>query len=151
MHAFMKPLRAGAVGLGAVVVALAAPMSAGAQSGPAAAPATDVAEAVSGDAQIVVRDGDTGKLRAATPDEARALHAGRAQARAARGGGASPESRSHWSGARGARLTDDFMSFTVVVKRSDGKLVELCVEGAETTAKVVASAPQFKPATLPTE
>jgi hypothetical protein len=43
------------------------------------------------------------------------------------------------------------MSFTVVVKRDDGKLVELCVEGAETTAKVVGSAPQFKPATLPTE
>jgi hypothetical protein len=127
MFAFMKPLRAGAIGLGAVVVALAAPMSAAAQSSPAAAPAAGLSEGPSGDAQIVVRDGDTGKLRHATSDEARALNAGRANARAARGGGPSPESRSHWSGAVGARLTDDFMSFTVVVKRADGKLVELCV------------------------
>jgi len=149
MLEFMKPLRAGAIGLGAVAVALGASMSASAQSSPAAAPVTEASETAA-DAQIVVKDGDTGKLRAATPEEARALHAGRANARAARRG-ASPESRSHWSGARGARLTDEFMSFTVVVKRADGKLVELCVEGAETTAKVVASAPQFKPATLPTE
>jgi hypothetical protein len=145
----MKPLRAGAIGLGAFAVALGAAMSASAQSSPAAAPAADVSGGLAADAQIVVKDGDTGKLRAATPEEARALHAGRANARASRG--ASPESRSHWSGARGARLTDDFMSFTVVVKRDDGKLVELCVEGGETTAKVVSSTPQFKPATLPTE
>jgi hypothetical protein len=150
MVEFMKPLRAGAIGLGAVAVALGASMSATAQSSSTAAAAAEVSASPSADAQIVVKDGDTGKLRAATPEEARALHAGRASARAGRGG-ASPESRSHWSGAQGARLTDDFMSFTVVVKRADGKLVELCVEGAETTAKVVASAPQFKPATLPTE
>jgi hypothetical protein len=35
--------------------------------------------------------------------------------------------------------------------RADGKLVELCVEGGETTATLVKSAPQIKPATLPTE
>ena len=149
MFEFMKPLRAGAIGLGAVALALGASMSATAQSSPDAAAAAEVSESPAADAQIVVKDGDTGKLRAATPEEARALHAGRANARASRG--ASPESRSHWSGAQGARLTDEFMSFTVVVKRADGKLVELCVEGAETTAKVVASVPQFKPATLPTE
>ena len=149
MFEFMKPLRAGAIGLGAVALALGASMSATAQSSPTAAASAEVSASPSADAQIVVKDGDTGKLRHATPEEARALHAGRASARAARG--ASPESRSHWSGAQGARLTDDFMSFTVVVKRADGKLVELCVDGAETTAKVVASAPQFKPATLPTE
>jgi len=149
MSVFIKPLRAGAIGLGAFAVALGATTSASAQSSPAATPVTDVAGGPAADAQIVVKDGDTGRLRSATPEEARALHAGRAHARAARG--ASPESRSHWSGARGARLTDDFMSFTVVVKRDDGKLVELCVEGAETTAKVVGSAPQSKPAILPTE
>ena len=149
MLSFKKPLRAGAIRLGAVAVALGASLSAAAPSSPAVAAATDVSEGPGADAQIVVKDADTGKLRHATPEEARALHAGRANARAARGG--SPESRSHWSGARGARLTDEFMTFTVVVKRADGKLVELCVEGAETTAKVVASAPQFKPATLPTE
>jgi hypothetical protein len=150
MFEFMKPLRAGAIGLGAVAVALGTSMSASAQSSPAAAPATEVSEAPAADAQIVVKDGDTGKLRAATPEEANALRAGRANARAGRGG-ASMEARSHWSGARGARLTDESMTFSVVVKRADGTLVELCVEGAETTAKVVASAPRSKPATLPTE
>ena len=149
MLEFMKPLRAGAIGLGAVAVALGASMSASAQSSPAAAPVTEASETAA-DAQIVVKDGDTGKLRAATPEEAHALRAGRANARAGRGG-ASMQARSHWSGARGARLTDESMTFSVVVKRADGTLVELCVEGAETTAKVVASAPTSKPATLPTE
>jgi len=147
MLSFKKPLRAGAIGLGAVAVALGTSMSAAAQSSATAAPATDLSEGPSADAQIVVKDGDTGKLRQATPEEARALHAGRANARA----GASMQSRSHWSGARGARLTDEFMTFTVVVKRADGKLVELCVEGGETTAKLVTSAPQFKSDNLPTE
>ena len=97
MVEFMKPFRAGAIGLGALAVALGASMSATAQSSPTAA-AAEVSASPSADAQIVVKDGDTGKLRAATPEEARALHAGRASARAGRAG-ASPESRSHWSGA----------------------------------------------------
>ena len=124
-------------------------MPALAQSSPR--PRLTAAEAPVADAQIVVKDGDTGKL--APRDPRRSARAARRLGPHARAvpGGASPESRAHWSGARGARLTDDFMSFTVVVKRADGKLVELCVEGAETTAKVVESAPQLKPATLPTE
>jgi hypothetical protein len=147
MFEFMKPLRAGAIGLGAVAAALGAAMSASAQSSPPAAPAADVSQASAADAQIVVKDGDTGRLRHATPEEAQALHAARPRARSR----AAPESRSHWSGATGARLTDEFMNYSVVVKRADGKLVELCVEGGETTATLVKSAPQFKPATLPTE
>ena len=146
MFEFMKPLRAGAIGLGAVAAALGAAMSASAQSSPPAAPAADVSQASAADAQIVVKDGDTGRLRHATPEEAQALHAARPRARRA-----APESRSHWSGATGARLTDEFMNYSVVDKRADGKLVELCVEGGETTATLVKSAPQFKPATLPTE
>jgi len=149
MFAFVKPLRAGAIGLGAAV-ALGASMSAGAQSTPAEATAADSTPGPSADAQIVVKDGDTGKLRQATPEEARALHAGRANARAARGG-AAMQPRSHWSGARGARLTDEFMSYTVVVKRADGKLVELCVEGDQATATVLKTAAQSKSDNLPTE
>ncbi len=148
MFTFIKPLLVGALGLGAVAFGLSAPLLALAQSDAVAAAATTVAEPSSADAQIVVKDGDTGRLRHATPQEAQALHAGRAHARRA---AVAPESRSHWSGARGARLTDDFMSYSVMVKRADGTLVELCVEGGETTAKLVTSAPQFKPATLPTE
>ena len=149
MLGFMKPVRAGVLGLGAAAVALAAPMVAVAQSNPATAPSAAVSEAPSADAQIVVKDGDTGRLRHATPEEAQALQSARPQARSRAGAGT--ESRSHWSGATGARLTDDFMSYSVVVKRADGKLVELCVEGGETTATLVKSAPQIKPATLPTE
>ena len=146
MFEFMKPLRAGAIGLGAAALGLAVPIAALAQSNTAAAPAAT--EASVADAQIVVKDGDTGQLRNATPEEARALHSARPQARRA---AAVPESRAHWSGARGARLTDDFLSYSVLVKRADGKLVELCVEGGETTATLVKSAPPLKPATLPTE
>ena len=149
MFAFMKPLRAGALGLGAAAFGLAAPMVAVAQSNPAAAPAAAVSESPRADAQIVVKDGDTGRLRHATPEEAQALNSARPQARSR--AAAATESRTHWSGATGARLTDDFMSYTVIVKRADGKLVELCVEGGETTATLVKSAPQTKPATLPTE
>lgn len=144
MFAFMKPLCAGGVG---VALGLAAPLSALAQSAQSdAAPAAAVAAV---DAQIVVRDTDTGRLRHALPEEAQALINGRA--RALRRAAAAPESRAHWSGARGARLTDDFANYTVVVKRADGTLVELCVDGTETTATVVKSALQHKPATLPTE
>ena len=148
MFAFMKPLRAVAIGAGAVALAMTAPLTSAAPSTPAAEPAAEGSQSPGGDAQIVVKDGDTGRLRHATSDEARALNSARPHARSH---AAATASRSHWSGAQGARLTDDFMSYSVVVKRADGKLVELCVEGTETTAKVVGSAPQFKPATLPTE
>lgn len=123
MFAFMKPLRAGAFGLGAAAVGLAAPMSASAQSTTAAAPAATVSETASADAQIVVKDGDTGRLRHATAEEAQALHSARPQARSR--AGASFEPRSHWSGARGTRLSDELMNYSVVVKRADGTLVEL--------------------------
>ena len=53
MFEFMKPLRAGAIGLGAVALALGASMSATAQSSPDAAAATDVSESPAADAQIV--------------------------------------------------------------------------------------------------
>ncbi|MEO5844969.1 MAG: hypothetical protein ABIQ33_09010 [Caldimonas sp.] len=148
MFAFIKPLRAGALGLGAAAVGLAVSLPATAQSNPGVSSAEAVAETFVADAQIVVKDGDTGRLRHATADEAKALHDGRAHARGRVA--ASPASRSHWSGARGARLTDEFMSYSVVVKRADGALVELCVEGGETTARLVTSA-SLKPATLPTE
>jgi hypothetical protein len=149
MFAFMKPLCAGAFGVGVgVAVGLTVPLSALAQSTPTDAAAATVSAAPGADAQIVVRDTDSGRLRAATPEEAQALHNGRANARRS---APALEARSHWSGARGARLTDDLANYSVIVRRADGTLVELCVTGAETTATLVRSTPQFKPATLPTE
>lgn len=150
MFAFSKPLGSGAAGLLAAAVGFAVPLAASA--GPAAA-MTDTAiaaETASADAQIVVKDLDTGRLRAATAEEAQALHRGHAQLRGANRH--QTEAKSHWSGAQGARLSDDFMNFSVVVKRADGSFVELCVEGPEATARVVKAAPQYtRPASLPTE
>jgi hypothetical protein len=79
----------------------------------------------------VVKDGDTGRLRHATPKKR--AHSTAVARRPPRRGRA--ESRSHWSGARGARLTDDFMSFTVSSSEPTASSYELCVEGAETTAR----------------
>jgi hypothetical protein len=146
MFAFLKPLGLGAVLASAVVVPSLA--FGGPDKVTDAAPPT--AATSGGDARIVVRDAATGQLRAPTAEEAQALlsHA-RSLRRAS--GPATLESRTHWSGARGARLTDDFATYTVVVKSADGSLVELCIEGGEATAKVLKAAPVAKSQTLPTE
>ena len=73
------------------------------------------------DSQIAVKDAETGQLRAATPAEAAALttKATRATARIA------PKptlQRIHSSGARGARLTDEFLTSSVAVINADGTL-----------------------------
>ena len=142
----MKPL-----GLVAALVAAAAvPTLARAAPEAAADAAPPVSTAASGDAQIVVRDAATGRMRAPTAEEAQVLHNhSRALRRAS--SPTVPESKSHWSGARGVRLTDDFMTYTVVVKNADGSLVELCVEGNEATARVLKAASVAKSTTLPTE
>lgn len=147
MFEFLRPRVCGVGALSALLGATALSMGAQAQtvqsSETVAAPLTAPAVA---DGQVIARDPETGKLRAASADEMQALQRHRAtQRRAAR-----MEPRSHWSGAIGARLTDEFMTYSVVVKRSDGKLVELCVEGAEGAAKVVA-APGATSDSLPTE
>ena len=145
MFAFLKPLGLGAVLAGAVV----GPTPAFAGPDKASDAATSSASTSTGDARIAVRDAATGQLRAPTAEEAQALSQARSLRRTS--GPASLESRTHWSGARGARLTDDFANYTVVVKNADGSVVELCVEGGEATAKVLKAAPVAKSQTLPTE
>jgi len=134
MFAFLKPLGLGAVLASAVVVPSLA--FGGPDKVTDAAPPT--AATSGGDARIVVRDAATGQLRAPTAEEAQALLSHARSLRRA-------------SGARGARLTDDFATYTVVVKSADGSLVELCIEGGEATAKVLKAAPVAKSQTLPTE
>ena len=147
MFAFLKPLGLGAALAGAVVgptTAFAGPDKASDAALPSPASTS------TGDARIAVRDAATGLLRAPTAEEAQALHNyARSQRRAS--GPTTLESRTHWSGARGARLTDEFANYTVVVKNADGSLVELCVEGGEATAKVLKAAPLAKSRILPTE
>ncbi|MBB6133830.1 hypothetical protein HD842_001972 [Massilia aurea] len=79
------------------------------------------APAVSNDSLTVVRDAETGTLRAPTPAEAATLKAQsvRAMARIA------PKptlQKFHSSGARGARLTDEFMTTSVAVRNADGSI-----------------------------
>ena len=99
--------------------------------------------------QIVVRDGNTGQLRAASPDEANSLREQHAAGKLR----LAPQStlpRVHSSGARGARLTDEFMSYSVVVRQPDGSLKEFCFVSRE-AAEAALKSPFVAPQTLPTE
>jgi hypothetical protein len=70
----------------------------------------------------VTRDAATGKLRAATAEEHQALAAKKAKF-AIRAAAPAPMSKSHSSGARGARLTDEFLTSSVAVRQADGTVV----------------------------
>lgn len=132
----------------ALVAGAVLPLAAGAQAAPSAEAAT-AAVSAGGEAQVVARDPDTGKLRAATAEEVQALRSARAGLR--RSAAPIAEARSHWSGARGARLSDEFMNYSVVVKMPDGRLVELCVEDARTASSMPRAAVTAKSFELPTE
>lgn len=103
--------------------------------------------------QVVVRDVATGKLRAATPEEAQALHSSRPAAATLRKSAAAttPQSRFHSSGARGVRLTDEFLSYSVVVRQPDGSLATLCFESKEEADAALKASPVVKTSTTPTE
>lgn len=80
------------------------------------------------DALVVVRDAETGKLRAATNEERASLQSLRAAKRATAlsAVAATPQLKRHSNGATGVRLTEDMTSYSVMVRRPDGKLEELC-------------------------
>ncbi len=101
--------------------------------------------------QIVVRDGASGQMRSATAEEAHALHAkGQGHAFSQRRA-ATTMSRAHSSGAQGARLTDEFMTYSVLVRQPDGRLVSICFDTKEEAEAAVKAAPVVKTATAPTE
>ena len=86
----------------------------------------------------VVRDAQTGQLRAPTAAEAAALQMKSARMPVTP---ARTLQKYHHSGARGVRLTNDFMSHTVVVRQADGTLAERCFDSKEEAdAAVKASA-----------
>ena len=142
MSHFLKICSAG-------VLLAAASLAAQAADAPAlaAAPAADTVDTVAPDAQVVVRDAATGRLRAPTDSETQALHAAAPNLRRAPH---APMQRSHHSGAKGVRLTEEFMSYSVVIKQPDGRLVEYCFPNAE-AAEAAVTAPVSAPNTLPTE
>jgi hypothetical protein len=136
----------------AVLAGGAIALSASSIAAQAAEPAATVVEGVpTPDAQIVVRDAGSGKLRHASPEEAAELKEKGAQFKRI-----APAQRlvphDHRSGARGVRLNESFMTYSVVVKQPDGQLAELCVEGRDTADAAVKSAAAIQPRnTLPTE
>ncbi|KFI06482.1 hypothetical protein JN27_16090 [Massilia sp. BSC265] len=78
---------------------------------------------------VVVRDADTGELRAPTPDEARALHP-RTNASAAGAAAPAPKLVTGPGGRRSVQLGERHMVYSVVTRGADGKLDEQCVHGA---------------------
>jgi hypothetical protein len=110
----------------ALLGAVALPAHAAAQQ--ANQPAEQVA-ATSSDAMTVVRDAETGKLRAPNGQELQSMKLA-AQARSMMRG-ATPAvamEKFHVTGAHGARLTDEFMSSAVVVRNAKGGLDMQCLE-----------------------
>lgn len=91
------------------------------------------------DSMTVVRDAETGKLRAPTAAEHEEMQQRKAaKARNFRAAARPILQKYHRSGARGARLSEDAESLSVVVRRDDGKLDTQCFdskEAAETALK----------------
>jgi len=88
----------------------------------------------------VVKDPETGKLRAPTAAEAAALQAQAASARSMmRVAPQKPLSKVHRSGLRGFRVTDEMMSQSVAVRKADGSIERQCFDshgaGTEAVAK----------------
>jgi hypothetical protein len=79
---------------------------------------------------VVVRDPQTGKMRAPTPEELRELRA-KAPPSAAAMAGAAQQNKAlpRRDGARGVRLGEKTMVYDVVTRGEDGKLSSRCVQG----------------------
>ncbi len=116
-----------AAGLGFALIGLAVtPSQALAQAQQTAAQPAAVQSA---DDMTVVRDAETGKLRAPTPEEHNALLQLRAsKLRNARVAPTPILEKWHSSGARGARLTDESMSSVVAVRKPDGSVDQQCFD-----------------------
>jgi hypothetical protein len=91
------------------------------------------------DSVTVSRDAETGKLRGATAEEITALKAAGA-ARALRVAPKPTLQKYHASGARGARLTDEFMSQNVAVRQPDGSMAAQCFDSHDAADNAVAVA-----------
>lgn len=91
----------------------------------------------SNESLTVVRDAETGKLRNATSAEQAAL-AAQGVKRNARVAPKATQPKTHASGARGTRLTDEFISSSVAVRKPDGNLEMQCFDahGAADSAVV---------------
>ena len=86
------------------------------------------ARAAGQEGMVVVRDPQTGKMRAPTPDELKELRA-KTPPSAAMAGPREPSAVSRGDGARGGRLGARNMVYDVVTRGADGKLTRRCMQG----------------------
>ena len=86
------------------------------------------ARAAGQEGMVVVRDPQTGKLRAPTADELKALRAQTPSA--ALTAPRQPATVSRGDGSRGVRLGERNMVYEVVTRGADGKLTRECVQGS---------------------
>jgi hypothetical protein len=117
---------------------------------PPQAQAAQVKIVSAANSMTVVRDAQTGKLRAPTADELQALLAtARAPAQAARtrANPAAAAFRSA-SGGAGLHLGEDAFAYSVARRNLDGSLTEVCVTGAQAAQKELA-APRLATSTSP--
>lgn len=94
--------------------------------------ASQPAPAVAADDMTVVRDPETGELRAPTAAEYATMQ--QAKAAKARFSRVAPQRmvpKFHRSGARGGRLTDEFMTYSIAVRKPDGVIEKQCFESKE--------------------
>jgi hypothetical protein len=81
---------------------------------------------------VVVRDPQTGKMRAPTPEELRALRAKAPPPAASLNGTTSaPQNLTRRDGAKGVRLGEKTLVYDVVTRGEDGKLSSQCVHGED--------------------
>ena len=96
-------------------------------------------EVQSTDSLTVVRDAGTGKLRNATAEEHAALKAqASSKLRAMRVAPQVPQQKIHSSGARGARLTEEFVTSAVAVRKADGTVEMQCFDSHDAAKSAVA-------------
>jgi hypothetical protein len=85
---------------------------------------------------IVVRDAQTGELRAPTAAESRAL-APQGPSASISAKATAPAAVTHPGGARQVRLGERSLVYSVATRGADGKLVEQCVQGEAAADKAV--------------
>lgn len=99
-------------------------------------PATAQQQSGTQSGMVVVRDAQTGELRAPTAAESRAL-APQGPSASISAKAAAPAAVTHPGGARQVRLGERSLVYSVVTRGADGKLTEQCVGGEAAADKAV--------------
>lgn len=129
-----------ATGISLALLAITAlPLQALAQTAKAPTAAT---EDGANPGMTVVRDADTGQLRGPTAAESAQLDALKAaKVRDSRIAPKAVLQRFHPNGARGARMTDEFMSSSIAVIRPNGTVETQCFDSKDAAEAALKAAP----------